>query len=107
MLEEMTLSKGRFVSPSLSWTRYLSALMASSPRTAYSTLRMEGLRDSMVRGRMGMAMTTRARVRNEGDDGMGGRWCFGEDYSGDKFSFYSFFKVNQSNLNHIFTQIYV
>lgn len=50
MLDDMTLSKGRSWSAVLSFVRYSSALIASSPRTAYSTLRSAGFRDSMVRG---------------------------------------------------------
>lgn len=52
MLEEMTLSKGSPLLGDLSFVRYSSALIASSPRTAYSTLRKEGLSESRVRGAM-------------------------------------------------------
>jgi hypothetical protein len=54
MLEEITLSKGSDLSPGfcLSLSRRDSALIASSPRTAYSTLRRAGLSESTVRGRI-------------------------------------------------------
>ena len=54
MLEDMTLSKGRPLATPFSWslTRYSSALIASSPRTAYCTLRTAGLRLSTERGCM-------------------------------------------------------
>jgi hypothetical protein len=54
MFEEITRSNGRplFWPFSLSVTRYSSALIASSPRTAYWTLRTAGLRESTVRDRM-------------------------------------------------------
>lgn len=51
MLEDMTFLKGSDF-PALSWSRYSSDLMASSPRTAYSTLRIAGLSESGVRGIM-------------------------------------------------------
>lgn len=54
MLEDMILSKGRPLATPFSWslTRYSSALIASSPRTAYCTLRTAGLRVSTERGYM-------------------------------------------------------
>ena len=54
MLEEITLSKGSDLSAGfcLSLSRRDSALIASSPRTAYSTLRRAGLSESTVRGRI-------------------------------------------------------
>ena len=52
MLDEMTLSKGRVWLGFLSSSRRTSALIASSPRTAYSTLRRPGLSESSVRGRI-------------------------------------------------------
>lgn len=52
MLEEITLSKGRSLLGSLSLSLRTSALMASSPRTAYCTFRRAGLRPSIVRERI-------------------------------------------------------
>jgi len=54
MLEEITLSKGSDLSAGscLSLSRRDSALIASSPRTAYSTLRRAGLSESTVRARI-------------------------------------------------------
>ncbi len=54
MLDEMTLSKGSLLSAGfcLSLSRRDSALIASSPRTAYSTLRRAGLSESTVRARI-------------------------------------------------------
>lgn len=54
MLDEMTLSNGREWFDFLSSSRRISALIASSPRTAYSTLRRAGLSESSVRGRIGV-----------------------------------------------------
>ena len=56
MFDEMTRSNGKPWSGSASLLRYSSALIASSPLTAYSTLRMAGLRESAVRGRMVVAL---------------------------------------------------
>jgi hypothetical protein len=50
MLDEITFLKGRVLLTSLSSLRYFSALIASSPRTAYSTFKNAGLTVSMVRG---------------------------------------------------------
>ena len=52
MLEEMTLSKGRSWLDSLSFSLRISALMASSPRTAYCTFWRAGLSASKVSGRI-------------------------------------------------------
>lgn len=52
MLVEMTLSKGRPLSGSLSLSLRASALIASSPRTAYCTFWRAGLRASTVSGRI-------------------------------------------------------
>lgn len=52
MLEEMTLSKGRLWLGSLSFSLRTSALIASSPRTAYCTFWRAGLRASIVSGRI-------------------------------------------------------
>lgn len=52
MLDEMTLSKGSPLSDCLSCSRYASALIASSPRTAYWTFNIDGFNESTVSGRM-------------------------------------------------------
>ena len=52
MLEEMTLSNGRPCSSSLSFSLRTSALIASSPRTAYCTFLRAGLSPSIVSGRI-------------------------------------------------------
>ena len=52
MLDEITLSKGKPWLGSLSFSRRTSALMASSPRTAYSTLWKVGLSVLAVNGRI-------------------------------------------------------
>lgn len=52
MLEEMTLSKGRPWLGSLSLSLRTSALIASSPRTAYCTFRRAGFSVSIVSGRI-------------------------------------------------------
>lgn len=52
MFDEMTLLNGNPLLATLSWFRYSSALMASSPRTAYCTFKRAGLSESTVRGRM-------------------------------------------------------
>ena len=52
MLDEMTLENGRSVVPAASFTRCSSALIASSPRTAYWTLAIAGLRSEATRGRI-------------------------------------------------------
>ena len=52
MLEEMTLSNGRPWLGSLSLSLRTSALIASSPRTAYCTFWRLGLSASTVSGRI-------------------------------------------------------
>lgn len=52
MLDEMTLSKGKPWLSSLSALRCSSALIASSPRTAYWTFKRDGFTESRVNGRM-------------------------------------------------------
>lgn len=52
MFDEMTLSNGSPLSEFLSCSRYNSALIASSPRTAYWTFNTDGFSESAVRGRM-------------------------------------------------------
>lgn len=66
MLELMILSKGRPWSGSFSWSRYASALIASSPRTAYWTLSSDGLIDSTVNGRIFWEEAVVVVVRDRG-----------------------------------------
>ena len=51
-MDEMTLVNGRSVVPEASFSRCSSALIASSPRTAYCTLAIAGLRSAAMRGRI-------------------------------------------------------
>lgn len=73
MFEEMTFVNGNFeASFPLSSLRYTSALMASSPRTAYCTFRISGFKESAVRGRIVVAVCeereTVERTAEEVDD---------------------------------------
>ena len=69
MLEEMTLSKGRSWLCSLSCSLRSSALIASSPRTAYWTFWRAGLRLSIVRARISRCEFEKERFKGVFIDG--------------------------------------
>jgi len=69
MLEEMTLSKGRPWLGSLSLSLRISALIASSPRTAYCTFMRAGFKLSIVRGRISGCDVEKEREKEAFIDG--------------------------------------